>query len=113
MLLTQRLFAGERINVDEKEDIAASTIIQAEQRTDFWMKVAAITFGLWSIAIPIGVAMMRTSIQEVVSSQERFQQQFTNYVLTMERRVTLLEERQTIVMKKLERIDDLHDSGRR
>jgi ABC-type lipoprotein release transport system permease subunit len=72
----------------------------AEKRSDFWLKVAGISFGLWSIAI--GYA---------VSSIAGFEKEFSNYVLVMERRVTLLEERQQIVLRRMERIDMQHENG--
>jgi hypothetical protein len=67
---------------------------QAASRTDFWMKVAGISFGLWSFAIGFAI-----------KSINDFQQQFSAYVLVTERRVTLLEERQAIVLKRIERIE--------
>ena len=88
--IVRKIFMGE--NAEE----------QSQNRSDFWMKVAGITFGLWSLAIPFGVVLVRDAIREVVASQEKFQYQFNNYVLTMERRVTLIEERQVNVIKRLD-----------
>lgn len=71
-----------------------------EGRTDFWMKVAGVSFGLWSFAI--GYA---------INSIKDFQQQFSAYVLVTERRVTLLEERQQLVLRELAKIESLHSNG--
>ena len=73
---------------------------QAAARTDFWMKVAGVSFGLWSVAL--GYA---------VKSLNDFQTQFSAYVLATERRVTLLEERQMLVLRKLDRIESQHEQG--
>lgn len=72
---------------------------QQGSRTEFWMKIAGISFGLWSVAI--GYA---------IKSVGDFQSQFSNYVLVTERRVTLLEERQMAVLKALEKVDRDHDA---
>jgi hypothetical protein len=67
----------------------------SQARSDFWMKVAAISFGLWSLAV--GMA---------IKSITDFQTQFSTYVLLTERRITLLEERQAIVLKRLDRLNE-------
>jgi hypothetical protein len=59
----------------------------------FWYRVAAWTFGLWAIMIPIGVAIIRNAISTTTTTQEKFLSDFHAYVLHMERRVTVLEER--------------------
>ena len=81
----------------------------SEKRSDFWMKVAGVSFALWSLAIPIGVLFIKDSVNSVVIQQRDFNERFNNYIFSMERRVTLLEERQTLVIKKLADIDeDVH-----
>jgi hypothetical protein len=58
-----------------------------------WSKIAAWVFGCWALMIPIGVSMVRVSVNELVANQAQFQAAFNAYVLNMERRVTLIEER--------------------
>ena len=70
------------------------------------MKVAGVSFALWSLAIPIGVLFIKDSVNSVVSQQRDFNERFNNYIFSMERRVTLLEERQTLVIKKLADMDE-------
>lgn len=78
-------------------------------RADFWQKVAAFTFGLWAIMLPLAAGL-------IISSVSRFSDRFDAYILAMERRVTLLEERQSRVLKVLEdqdgRLDRLEDRPR-
>lgn len=67
---------------------------EQQQRSETnWSKIAAWVFGMWALMIPIGVSMVRTSVAEIVTSQNQFQNTFNAYVLNMERRVTLIEER--------------------
>jgi hypothetical protein len=63
---------------------------------DFWYKVAAWTFGLWALAVPIGVALIRSAVTASMVIQEKFISDFHAYVLTVERRMTRLEERMKI-----------------
>jgi hypothetical protein len=71
-------------------------------RVEFWMKVAGVAFGLWAVMIPIGVLMLTSSVDKVIFTQSSFTVEFREYVLAMERRVTLLEERQAQVLKTLQ-----------
>lgn len=80
------------------------------KRSEFWMKVAAWAFGLWSIMIPIGVTMVSNAVERIVSQQAQFQTEFKEYVLQMERRVTIIEERQSSVLRRLDTINSEHDS---
>ena len=81
--------------VEERESAQKS-------RVEFWMKVAGVAFGLWAVMIPLGVLMLTSSVDKVVHAQATFTQEFRDYVLAMERRVTLLEERQAVVLKTLQ-----------
>jgi hypothetical protein len=58
-----------------------------------WSKIAAWVFGMWALMIPIGVSMVRVSVNELAAAQTQFQISFNSYVLNMERRMTLMEER--------------------
>lgn len=68
---------------------------QMLSKSEFWQKAAAFTFGLWAIMLPIAAGL-------VISSVGRFTDRFDAYVLAMEKRVTLLEERQARVLQILE-----------
>ena len=81
-------------------------------KTEFWQRVAGITFGLWSLSIPLGVWVItstfdRSSLSANVAAAEfvAFSRRFDNYVLAMERRITIVEERQATVLKTLNEID--------
>lgn len=74
------------------------------------MKIAGIAFGLWSLFIPFGVLAVRESVISAISSQAEFQKQFAAYVLTMERRITLLEEKQSTLSTRMEKIDVYHSN---
>lgn len=58
---------------------------------DFWLKLAGIGFGLWSIMIPIGVMIVRAGVDKISASQDAFQKTLHEYMLTMERRVGIIE----------------------
>ena len=94
-------------------------------RAEFWQRVAAVSFGLWSLMIPLGVwilsnsfsAAMRANSDQAADSAV-FRKNFEVYVLNMEKRMTIVEERQAVVIRSLNdfdaRIDSLdgrHDLG--
>jgi hypothetical protein len=64
-----------------------------ESDGSFWYKIAAWAFGLWAVMIPLGVSMIRSAISASATTQDKFLADFHAYVLQMERRVTILEER--------------------
>lgn len=70
-------------------------------RSEYWQRAAAIGFGLWAIMIPVGVAIIRDSIGELVKHDKEQAERLNVYILTMERRVTLIEERQARVLSTL------------
>jgi hypothetical protein len=75
--------------------------------------------------IPLGIWMLSSSFdraikQSVEQSAENatFRKNFENYVLSMEKRMTIVEERQGVVMRslsdfdaRLDRLDSKHDLG--
>jgi hypothetical protein len=74
----------------------------------FWMKVAAATFGLWSIMIPLGVMMVRDAFQAAAREQaeaaadiKMMSVRFEQYVLATEKRLILVEDRQALVLRTL------------
>jgi hypothetical protein len=77
-------------------------LLAAERGTALWMKIAGAAFALWSVMIPIGVSMLNTSVDSVVAANEKFNLEFKQYVISMERRVTILEERQGAVIQMLQ-----------
>ena len=77
----------------------------------FWAKVAAATFGLWSIMIPLGVMMVRDAFQSAAREQAEasadiklMSGRFEQYVLATEKRLILVEDRQALVIKTLNEI---------
>ena len=81
-------------------------------KAEFWQKVAGFAFAAWAMAIPIGVSMVRGSVEQVLASQAQQSKDFQIYVLSMEKRVTLIEERQAKVLQVLQahdlKLDMLH-----
>ena len=82
-------------------------------RSEFWMRVAGASFGLWALMIPLGIAMLSSTFEraakanvEAASEIIAFNRRFEAYVLNMERRFTIVEERQAYVLKRLSDMDD-------
>jgi hypothetical protein len=67
--------------------------VETEIHHTDWAQIAAWVFGLWAVMVPLGVAMMRSAVREIVAAQSEFQRTFHAYVLDMEKRMTLVEER--------------------
>ena len=94
-------------------------------RSEFWQRVAAVSFGLWSLMIPLGVWILSTTFDRALrQSAEQsadaamFRKNFENYVLNMEKRMTIVEERQNGVLRalndfdsRIDRLDGKHDLG--
>ena len=87
---------------------------EALSRAEFWQRIAAFSFGLWSLMIPFGIWMLgnvferaaRTTLEQA-SELVLFNRRFEVYVLQVERRLTLIEERQGRVLHSLETIDEI------
>lgn len=79
-----------------------------ERRTERWLKIASLVFGVWAAMVPIGALTVSRSVEKIIEQQDKFQIEFRTYVLAMERRVTIIEERQAGVLKKLDSIQDDH-----
>lgn len=71
-------------------------------RAEFWQRAAGLAFGLWALMVPLGVAMVRSAVEDIVRTQQDQIVTFNAYVLGMERRMTLMEERQARTMSALE-----------
>lgn len=64
-------------------------------RAEFWQRAATFGFAAWAIVLPLAAGL-------VVQSLSKFSESFNAYVLAMERRVTLLEERQSRILSIIE-----------
>jgi len=92
---------------------------EALSRAEFWQRVAGISFGLWSLMIPIGIWMIGNTFEHAMKSSleqanelANFNRRFELYVLTMERRIVLVEERQSRVLATLEALAVLREKGK-
>jgi hypothetical protein len=71
-------------------------------RTHFWSKAAAASFGLWSLALPISAGLVINKMDTVSRDLSNLSTRLDNYILNSERRITLIEERQQFVLRTLE-----------
>ena len=86
---------------------------EALSRAEFWQRIAAFSFGLWSLMIPFGIWMLgnvferaaKTTIDQA-SELVLFNRRFEVYVLQVERRLTLIEERQGRVLHSIDAIEE-------
>jgi len=86
---------------------------EALSRAEFWQRIAAFSFGLWSLMIPFGIWMLgnvferaaRTTLEQA-SELVLFNRRFEVYVLQVERRLTVIEERQSRVLHSIEAIEE-------
>jgi len=69
-------------------------------RAEFWMRIASVCFGLWALMIPLGIAILRNTLNEASVASQAVANELTVYKLLTERRITLLEERQQAVLLK-------------
>jgi hypothetical protein len=97
---------------DKTEDVVMAEEHEVSlKRSEFWMRAAAVSFGLWALLIPIGISMLRESATAIASQQREFLSRFDTYVLQVERRMIVLEERQSrnleAVSKHEMRLDSL------
>ena len=63
------------------------------------MKIAAGAFGLWAFAIPLGIEMLRSSLREMQADVRDLATKYSEYRITTEKRMLLLEERQEKVIR--------------
>lgn len=82
------------------------------QEKHFWMKVATWTFGLWALMIPITGKMLIDGQRDLVNEQKALMVEFVKYREIDERRMAIFEERQTVIMKRIETIDFDHREGK-
>ena len=88
------------------------TISDKLSRAEFWQRIAAVSFGLWSLMLPIGIWLVSSSFDravklntEAVVEISLLRKNFESYVLSQERRMIIVEERQNRVLKLLEDYD--------
>ena len=68
-------------------------------KTEFWSKAAAWSFGLWSLVVLLAANWIASAVVRSIEANEKFRAEFQEYVKLTERRMILLEERQSIVLK--------------
>lgn len=74
----------------------------------FWLKAATWTFGLWALMLPITGKLVIDSIKEVADEQKAMTKEFILYREMNERRIAILEERQSVVIRRLDYVDSHH-----
>lgn len=63
-------------------------------RAEFWQRVAAFALTALASVIGFGSLVVRDSVNDVIRDNKTAREAFVEYVRAMERRVTLIEERQ-------------------
>lgn len=101
-----------------KRDDDADSDGPSLSRAEFWQRVAGISFGVWSLMIPLGIWMLSSTFDRSNAASRdaavefvAFAKRFDGYVLAMERRVTIIEERQNRVLKTLDDMDSRLDGA--
>ena len=81
------------------------------QRNAFWMKFAGFAFSAWALLLPISAAIISNTVSKVGDAQQVFNASFNEYRQQVERRLTLLEDRQATVLRWITehdpKIDDI------
>jgi len=82
-------------------------------RSEFWMKSAAIAFGLWALMIPVGISMLRDSFYDSHTSVTKLAEKLNTDIVTTQSRLATLEARQATVLARLElierKLDDIRE----
>lgn len=76
------------------------------------MKAATWTFGLWALLLPISAGIVITQINSIAASQVKIAAEFVAYREMMERRITILEERQLAIVRQQNEINEDHRQNR-
>ena len=71
-------------------------IAMASDTDSFWPKLAGGAFALWAASIPIGVSMLRDSLDKLAEEQALVRKEYAATALNFERRITALEARHEI-----------------
>jgi hypothetical protein len=77
-------------------------------RAAFWMKVASWTFGLWAVGVPLTGAFIADAVKTVQKEQHELQARYDEWTKEMEARHAIIEERQSVLMRKMEMIEVDH-----
>lgn len=64
-------------------------------KEEFWQRAAAFGFSLWALMLPIAVGF-------VIASLGKFADKMEAYVLSSQQQLTLLKERQDVVLRNLD-----------
>ena len=75
----------------------------AKNKSEMWMKIASVVFGAWAAVVAYGAQTISSSVKELTDNQIRARARFDDFLVSNERRITQIEERQ---MKVLESIRD-------
>ena len=78
----------------------------ANGRLLFWQRAAAWAFGIWAAMMPVTAVLVVNSMNTLAREQKIASEQMILYRESMERRVTLFEERQAVMMRSQERHSD-------
>ena len=82
-------------------------------RSEFWMKAAAIAFGLWALMIPVGISMLRDSFYDSHASMTKLTDKLNTDTTLTQSRLAALEARQVAVLARLElierKLDDIRE----
>ncbi len=68
---------------------------------NFWPKIAGGAFALWAASIPIGVSMLRDSLDKLAVEQASTRKEYAASALDFERRLTMLEVRHEMIDKRI------------
>lgn len=77
-------------------------------RASFWMKAASWTFGLWAIGVPLTGALIVDAVKGVQREQHELNDKFVDWREQMEKKYAVVDERQGVLMKKMEMIETDH-----
>lgn len=82
--------------------------VNFHRQEGFWLKAATWTFGLWALMLPITGKLVIDSIKEVAEEQKTMAREFVLYREMNERRLAIIEERQSVVIQRLNSVDAHH-----
>ncbi|MEE4238230.1 MAG: hypothetical protein V2I51_16025 [Anderseniella sp.] len=83
--------------------------IEEERRTHFWQALAAISFGLWSLMVPISAKWVVSSLSDMAEAQKFATMETARRNEMMEGRMVRIEERQQFVLEELRRMKAEHE----
>ena len=72
-------------------------------KSDMWMKVAATIFGLWAGIVAYAANEVTSSLKALNENQIKARSRYDDFLVTNERRITQIEERQNKVLEAIAR----------